>query len=193
MTAYKNFPMKKNVSGFTLIELIIGMTLMVLAISFMLAAMLPKEKESADQIHLIRAAEFAQSLMNEITSKAFDHESDLSGGMLRCNETGWQVCTSYDSLGPEGEIRSAYNDVDDFHGLTNFEDALDGNLADAYAGFSLLITVQYDNNYNGIFDSSDTYNETTPNNISLAKLITITVTTPLGTPIKFATYKANYQ
>lgn len=178
----------KRQQGFTLIELVLGMTVMVVVIGFMMAAMLPKEKQSADQIHLIRAAELGQSLMNEITSKAFDQNSDLSGGLLRCNETGFQACSSI--LGKEGENRTTFNDVDDYHGLTSIEDALGNDVSDRYRGFSVLVSVQYDNNYDG--GSSDSYNGVIDNS-PLAKLITITVTTPLGTPVTLATYKANFE
>ena len=177
--------------GFTLIELIIGMTMMVIGIGFIMAAMLPREQQSADQIHLIRAAELGQSLMNEITSKAFDHNSDLSGGLLRCNETGWPACTPSVGLGSDDEERSSYNDVDDFNGLTNFEDALGSNVSSLYVGFSVNVQVFYDSNYDGI---SDIYlGDGSEENNALAKLITITVTTPLGSPITFANYKANFE
>ncbi|WNC68130.1 prepilin-type N-terminal cleavage/methylation domain-containing protein [Thalassotalea nanhaiensis] len=183
-----NLKSTKYQQGFTLIELVIGMTVMVVAIGFMMAAMLPKEKESADQIHLIRAAELGQSLMNEITSKAFDQNSDLSGGFLRCNETGFQPCSTV--LGKEGENRTTFNDVDDYNGLTSIEDALGNDVSERYRNFSVLVSVQYDNDYDG--GSSDSYSGVIDNS-ALAKLITITVTTPLGTPITLATYKANFE
>ncbi|OUS30583.1 hypothetical protein A9Q98_04900 [Thalassotalea sp. 42_200_T64] len=177
-------------AGFTLIELVIGMTMMVVAIAFMMAAMLPKERESADQIHLIRAAELGQSLLNEISSKAFDQQSDFNGGVLRCNETGWKPCTPSLTLGVDGaETRTQYNDVDDYHGLNIFENALGSDINDIYRGFSVRVNVVYDNNYDG---NSDNYAATIDNAL-LAKLITITVTTPLGTAITFATYKANFE
>lgn len=179
----------KYQQGFTLIELVLGMTLMVVVVGFMLVAMLPKEQESADQIHMIRAAELGQSLMNEITSKAFDQHSDLSGGLLRCNETGFQACTNSSNLGSDGENRSTFNDVDDYDGFSDLEDALGSDVSELYRGFSVFVSVAYDNNYDGTVDSYDG----TIDNLPLAKLITITVTTPLGTPITFAVYRANFE
>ncbi|WNC72906.1 prepilin-type N-terminal cleavage/methylation domain-containing protein [Thalassotalea psychrophila] len=184
-----NFKSYKFQQGFTLIELVLGMTVIVVVIGFMMAAMLPKEKESADQIHLIRAAELGQSLMNEITSKAFDQNSDLSGGLLRCNETGFQACTTSANLGSEGETRTFYNDVDDFNGLSSIEDALGSDISELYNNFSIFVSVNYDNNYDGITDIYDG----TIDNSQLTKRITITVTTPLGTPITFAVFKANFE
>ncbi|TRX52802.1 prepilin-type N-terminal cleavage/methylation domain-containing protein [Thalassomonas sp. M1454] len=181
--------------GFTLIELVIGMTVMVVAIGFMMAAMLPREKQSADQIHLIRAAELGQSLMNEITSKSFDENTDRTGGLLRCNETGAVACTGYDELRAEaGESRANFDDVDDFNGLTNLSDALGEDIAQQYFGFNVSVNVTYDNNYNGTFDAgSDDYSGNIITNTDLVKRITIVVTTPLGTPITFANYKANIE
>lgn len=185
----------KTQQGFTLIELVIGMTVMVVAIGFMMAAMLPREKQSADQIHLIRAAELGQSLMNEITSKAFDENTDRAGGLVRCNETGGIACTAYDELQAEaGETRANFDDVDDFNGLTNLNDALGGDIAAQYNGFNVNIDVAYDNNFDGTFDvGSDDYSGNSITNVNLAKRITIRVTTPLGTPIVFANYKANIE
>ncbi|KGJ98944.1 type II secretion system protein [Thalassotalea sp. ND16A] len=187
---HRSIPGHHKQAGFTLIELVIGMTFMVVVIGFMMAAMMPKERESADQIHLLRAAELGQSLLNEIRSKAFDQQSDFNGGVLRCNETGWRPCTSSLTLGVDGaETRADYNDVDDYHGLDVFEDALGRDINDIYRGFSVRIKVVYDNNYDG---NSDNYAAIIDNAL-LAKLITVTVTTPLETEVTFATYKANVE
>ncbi|WOH35892.1 prepilin-type N-terminal cleavage/methylation domain-containing protein [Thalassotalea fonticola] len=183
----------KYQQGFTLIELVLGMTVMVVVIGFMMVAMLPKEQESADQIHLIQATELAQSFVNEITAKAFDENSDMSGGLIRCNETGGSACTSSNSLGAEELVRSLYDDVDDYDGLNSsvndLEDSLGSSIEDIYHNFHVQVSVYYDNNYDGIADS---YDGTLDNSI-LVKLITITVTTPLDTRIAFAVYKANIE
>ena len=73
-----------------------------------------------------RAAALGQALLEEIMSKGFDHNSDFSGGALRCGETGAQPCTDPLLLGPEGEARDRFNDVDDYHQLElNFPELAD--------------------------------------------------------------------
>ncbi|MEW6997617.1 prepilin-type cleavage/methylation domain-containing protein [Colwelliaceae bacterium BS250] len=179
--------------GFTLIESVLGMTVMVVAIGFMLTIMLPKEQESADQIHLIQATELAQSFINEITAKAFDENSDMTGGVIRCNETGSVACTATSDLGAEEASRNLYDDVDDYKGLNSnvedLEDALGNSISTLYTNFHVQINVIYDNNYDGVEDIYDG----TLDDESLAKLITVIVTTPLNTRVAFAVYKANIE
>lgn len=183
----------KTQQGFTLIELIIGMTTMVVAIGFMMAAMLPKEKESVDQILMMKAAELAQSLVNEISSKAFDQASLITQGDLRCSESGSIGCTAWNNLGnEESNNRALFNDVDDYNDPFALEDALGSDIAEQYRNFSVAVSVAYDNDYNGVLDASDKYAGGT-NNGAIAKIINVVVTTPLGTPVEFTFYKANFE
>ena len=120
---------------------------------------------------------------------------------VRCNETNEIegaddiACTAFDQLEADaGETRANFDDVDDFNGLTNLNDALGEDIATQYNGFNVNVSVVYDNNFNGIFDTgSDDYSVNSVTNVNLAKRITITVTTPLGTPVVFANYKANIE
>lgn len=180
----------KKAKGFTLIELVIGMTTMVVAIGFMMSAMLPKEKESVDQILMMKAAELGQSLVNEISSKAFDQASLVTQGDLRCSETTSIACTKSSDLGnEESNNRKLFNDVDDYADPFALEDALGSDIAAQYRNFSVVVRVSYDNNFDGV---SDTYTGDINNN-AIAKMVTIEVTTPLGTPITFTFYKANFE
>ncbi len=183
----------KQMQGFTLIELIVGMTVMIVVIGLMMSALVPREKQSVEQINIIRATHLAQSLMQEITSNAFDQQSVVNGDKQRCNETGSRACTGYLALGSEPtEQRSNFNDVDDYHGLTSFDGFFIDNGTNQFNGFLLRVNVSYDNNYNGVFDvNNDDYSGQQITNSTLSKLITVTVTTPLGTPVTLSSYKAN--
>ncbi len=179
----RSYPKTPLAKGYTLIELVIGFTVLAVALGVVLMGMLPREKQSADLIHMIRAAELGQSLMNEITAKPFD-ELTMAGSLTRCNEEPAFPCTSPGNLGTDGEsTRSQFNDVDDYDGLSLIGDSL----GDLYKDFTVSVQVFYDNNYDGIENTS--FNVDDP----LAKLITITVTTPLGTPVTFSSYRANYE
>ena len=182
--------MRYKTAGFTLIETIVG--LVVLAISFTLLTNMiyPLVTESADQSHQIRAAELGQSFLNEISARAFDDNSDMSGGLLRCGETGANDCSTV-LTNEEGGDRTLFDDVDDYNGLdlsgSSIENSLGESLDDLYLGYRVMITVCNDAGYDGTCDDST---DTTLNHT--AKLITVTVTTPLDFSIRFATYKANF-
>lgn len=171
-------------NGFTLIELIVGIVVLSLSFSLLISLIFPLSEKSADQLHQVRAAELGQSMINEILARAFDEQSDMTGGLIRCGENG-VVCTSDDDLGADdGETeRALYDDVDDYidFDFSNETNALGESYLDLYPGFNVSVTVSY-NNYSPI-DSAV---------IGLAKRITVTVTTPQDFDIAFSFYKANF-
>ena len=185
-------PYAKKSTGFTLIELIIGIVVLSISLSIISTLIVPTEQKSVDQILQVKAAELGQSFLNDISARAFDESSDMSGGRVRCGEPndGSNPCTDPGKLGPEdgnggrpnkGETkRGLFNDVDDFDEYSQFVNANDGDLHASYANFNIDVQVIYDGSSLNL-----------PNNID-AKRITVTITTPLGTAIKFATHKANF-
>ncbi len=194
--AYNKSLIKKHYQpkqhGFTLIEIIIGIVMLSISLAIVSSLIAPTEEKSADNLLQIKAAELGQSLLNDISSRAFDHNSDLSGGRVRCDEPddGGTVKPCSIIFGPEDGLggrtnagensREDYNDVDDFHGYAVHENALEGSLGQSYSNFTIDVDVHYAGDELGLADNK------------LAKRITVTVTTPLGTEIKFATHKANF-
>lgn len=185
--------------GFTLIEVIVGIVVFSISLSIILQLIIPTEKNSADQIHQIKAAQLGQALLDDIMSRSFDENSNRAGGLLRCDED-WNLngtievnegCTDIGL--DDGEtigMRSQFDDVDDFNGYTSKVDSIEQGLAEGYNSFTLDVVVNY------LIDSStnltELYFDNTLENRRLAKRITVTVTTPLGTAIAFTTYKANF-
>jgi len=165
-------------AGFTLIEIILGIVMLSISLAIVSTLIVPTEEQSADNVLQIKAAELGQSLLNDITSRAFDNNSDMAGGRFRCDEDGQDACT--DVIGREtGETtRDQFNDVDDFDGYEERTDAIGGGL-DGYDSFTLKVKVEYAGDELDIADD-------------LAKRITVTVTTSLGTAIEFSTHKANF-
>ena len=124
-------------------------------------------------------------MINEIFAKAFDDNSDMSGGAKRCGEMGEQACTASNMLTSElGETRDTFDDVDDYNALAEFENSLGVSETD-YVGFTIRVTVINDSDYNGLFVEGVDDNYT-------AKLITVTVTTPQNFDFVFSVYKANF-
>jgi MSHA pilin protein MshD len=182
--------------GFTLIELVIGIVVFAVAISLFLSLIVPQARRSVDPILQVRASELAQSLMSEIASKSFDENSSRSGGTNRCNQNS-NDCTVSSLLGKDpGEDRNTYNDVDDYIGLNDdpndiqnsFGETINLNGAALYAGFSVTVTVFYDNDMDGINDAIVGGS----NFIGHTKLIRITVTTPTAEDIVFTSHRSNY-
>lgn len=177
---------KAKSNGFTLIELIVGIVVLSLSFSLLTSLILPLSEKSAEQLHQVRASELGQSMMNEILARAFDQQSDMVGGLNRCGEGGI-VCTSSGGLGSDdGEtVRALYNDVDDYIDFDftneNETNALGESFSSLYPGFNVTVAVSYSN-----FSSNDS------NAIELAKLITVTVTTPQEFDFVFSFYKANF-
>jgi MSHA pilin protein MshD len=174
-------------SGFTLIELVIGIVVFSIALVLFTSLIVPQAIRSVDPIFQVRAAELGQSLINEITSKSFDEESDRTGGGTPCNAT----CTGTTNLGPDdGESRTSFNDVDDYHGLNvsdgNIKNSLNEttilNSNNLYQGFSLNVSVVYDAAMDGTADTV----------VGSTKLITVTVTTPNDEDIIFSSFRSNY-
>jgi len=113
----------------------------------------------------------------------------MAGGLVRCGEPddGTNSCSAI--LGPEdgnggrpdkGEIsRDLFNDVDDFNGYSEKSNANNQELHSGYDNFDIDVQVIYDGSSLGLANNN-------------AKRITVTITTPLGTAIEFATHKANF-
>lgn len=178
-----------NSQGFTLIELIAGIVVLTISLSIVSTLIAPAEQKSAENILMIKASELGQSLMNDITSRAFDDNSDMSGGAFRCGEPDRNgvanPCTTaltaesdeYDVSGAKD--RNLFDDVDDFNGYSELINATGGDLDDGYSQFTILVAVSYAGEDLGLANE-------------LVKRITVTVTTPLGTAIEFTSHKANF-
>jgi|TARA_B100000809_G_C15119300_1_gene523671 MSHA pilin protein MshD len=169
--------------GFTLVELIAGIVVLTISLSIVSTLIAPAEEKSADNVLQIKASKLAQSLMSDISSRAFDDNSDMSGGRIRCGEPadGTNPCTATVDFGPDvGEPnRNFYDDVDDFHDFTEQVNSTDDRIDDGYSQFIINVSVIYAG------ADLDLAND-------LAKRITVTVTTPLGTAIEFSSHKANF-
>ena len=192
-------------SGFTLIEMVVGIVIFGVALSLVTALIYPLSGRSVDPVMQVRATELAATLLREISAKKFDENS---GGSVRCNDdlnsdgdytdAGESACTAQINLGPDsGEFRNAttsnFDDVDDYHGLLQGAGQTDSVIRNSlgevlvvdgqtlYAGFSLSVSVTYDGNLDGITDSDHT-----------SKLVTVSVTTPGQEILQFSTYRSNY-
>jgi MSHA pilin protein MshD len=177
-------------TGFTLIEIIVGIVVLSITYAVLTSLIYPLASQSAAQVHQIRAAELGQSMINEILGKAFDENSDMSGGEERCGEISADLCTTSVNLGVEGgEERGDYNDVDDYNAINFTDDEIlnsqGDSISDVYVGFSMNVTVIYDSDYSGSYDAGVDDEKT-------AKLITISVRSPQDDDYVFSVYRVNF-
>lgn len=158
-------------SGATLVELVMTIVIISVAIAGVVGAFALITGRSADPLNQTRAVELAQLYMDEILTQRYDDNTPqggtpaYSGG---CN------------IGAEpGENRSTFDDVDDYHNLTDSPPAsLQGVLA-GYNGFSVAVMVAC---AGGQVDLA-------PAN---AKRIDLTITAPGGQDFAFSAYRANF-
>ncbi len=177
--------------GFTLVELVIGMVVLAIALTFITSVLGPMLGRSSETWHQVRAAELGHSLMNEITSRAFDEQSPRGNTQLRCNQAGASACltsipacpVSGMSAATEESSRELFDDVDDFHCLRMSGEALSNtlneSLAASYAQYEVAVRVSYAGSELGVANN-------------LMKRIDITVTNPTGETIAFRSYQGNW-
>ena len=169
--------------GFTLIELVIGMMVIGIAIVMLTSMLFPQADRSAATLHRVRSAELAHSVMNEIWGKRYDQNTNPNGGVPACNASGGLACSyalvtgGTPFLGPDGESRDNFNDVDDYNGLDQTANMLDSSqtYAQAYPRYELHVSITY-------LDSAT----------KAQKLITVDVTTPAGEVITYNAIRSNY-
>jgi MSHA pilin protein MshD len=186
--------MKVNIrnKGFTLIELIVGIVVLAISFSVLTSLIYPITQHSADQLHQVRAAELAQSMLNEIQNKAFDQNSDMAGGLLRCGETDAPACSTdmgKDTVLGITETRVTFNDVDDYNDLDYSAGEIEnsqGQLLILYLGYAMKVNVCNDADYDGVCNADPAINKST------AKLITVNIITPTDFSLHFSTYRANF-
>ncbi|MDF3124919.1 prepilin-type N-terminal cleavage/methylation domain-containing protein [Rheinheimera sp. 1928-s] len=178
----------KQQSGFTLIEVIVGIVVLAIALVVITGALGPLYKRSADPWHQVRAAELGHSLLNEIMARSFDENSDRSGGEFRCGEAGYQACSDFCNNPvavnlAENETRAGFDDVDDFNGLQlNGSDIVGsaGSLAlsSLYVGYQANVAVSC------VGTDGQVNNE--------VKEVIVTITTPSGETLAFSAYRSNW-
>lgn len=195
--------------GFTLVELVVGIVVFSIALSIITQWIAPLTRQSVEPIWQVRATELAQSLMNEISAKSFDENSDRATGQVRCNEDlddsgvvpdspGEILCTAEAGFGPDGilsdpidplETRDVFDDVDDYDGFReqdgNIRNSLNAALVvdgqNLYQGFVAEVDVSYDEGY-----------LENPDGNQLRKRITVTITTPGNQALQFTRYRSNF-
>lgn len=131
----------------TLIELVTVIVILSVALIGVTAAVSAAMSRTSDVMVETRAVALAQSYLDEILGKRFDEHS-APRGIPPCRSN----CTDAADFGflADGEAgRSAFDDVDDYHGLVEGDDAInplqdaDGNERLVYENYRVTVNVRY--------------------------------------------------
>ncbi|MDE1318537.1 type II secretion system GspH family protein [Vibrio aestuarianus] len=184
----------KRTTGFTLIEMIIVITLIAIAMTGITAALYPRSQQSAEQVLAVKAAELGRAVLDEVMGRAFDENSGPNGGVPECvlvATTGRETCTLPSKLGFDKDenvnTKTLYNDVDDFHGLTgSVKDVLGADISADYQRYNVEIKVFYEQNNGGVMTGQDAAT------ITDYKRISVVIIDPSGNRYPFAATRGNF-
>ncbi len=99
-------------AGVTLVELVISIIILSIAMIALMNAFSLSMSTSADPLWRNKTLKLAQLYLDEILAKNYDHTTPVGG-------VPYVASPSCASLGPDGsETRATYNDVDDYHGIS---------------------------------------------------------------------------
>lgn len=129
--------MKKGLTGFSLVELILAMLILAIAIPGTMIILGGMARQSTDAERQTLAFSYAKMRMEQILSKRFSEDNDVGG------------CTfqSEAFFGPEWETENTFDDVDDFvtvRGANNPGPGFDGEIeaTDPLAGRGFRTNVE---------------------------------------------------
>lgn len=169
--------MKNNIHGATLVELIITIVIIGAAMAGVAGAFATLVGRSADPLDQSRAVALAQLYMDEILSKPFDHDAPPGGE---------PVYSGTCNIGSEsGETRATFNDVDDYHGISQAQPASPMGLLDGYSGFRVSVIIT-------CLTAPEMQNLGLTNGDDVVKLIELTILTPSAQTYLFSAYRVNF-
>ncbi len=168
-------------SGLTLIELVITIVVLGIALSALVSALTTGIGRSAQPMWEGKALELSQAYLDEILAKKFDDQSPLGGGQVL---SAVSPCTASN----EGQARVLFDDVDDYHGVSDAPPVLTDSTVNMarYSNYQVDIAVVCAGTELGTANGS-----LLTDNI-LAKRITVSISVPSGEVRNVTVYKGNF-
>jgi len=153
--------------GFSLIELVITIVVLGIALTALSSSLFNAVGKNADPLWQAKATQLSQAYLDEILAMKYQDDSPLEGGSV-----GSCAITSETD-------RSLFDDVDDYHGLSETATFLDttSGLASTYSGYNISIQVTCVDHLGNTSNNS--------------KLIELTVTSPTNESLIFSAYRAD--
>ena len=168
MVMHINFAQNK---GFTLIETIVFITVVSIALGTLIKVFNQGVSRSVEPIVKIRLLELAQSKLDEVIARKYDHNTP-SGGVPACNsDASAALCTA--AIGREGAetcaMSAEFNDVDDFDGCSDMP----------YPNYTRTVAISYAGTDLGLATTN-------------AKRLQVTVSLTDGEVLILSSYRANF-
>jgi MSHA pilin protein MshD len=164
--AYPNTQKFQGSKGFSLIELVISIVVLGIALGALSSSLFLGVGRSSDPLWQSKAIQLSQAYLDEILSMRYQEDSPLGGGSV-----GTCIINGSEDL---ESSRILYDDVDDYHGLSEQAGFLDIATPANYAGYTVNIDV--------------TCYEADANR----KLIAVTITSPSNQNIVFSVIRADF-
>lgn len=163
--------MNKKQLGFSLIELVITIVVLGIALTALSSSLFNAVGKNADPLWQTKATQLSQAYLDEILAMKYQEDSLIEGNTVGTCVIGGAETGESD--------RSDFDDVDDYHGLTETARFLDqtSGLASTYSGYNISIQVA----------CVDAQGNTSNN----SKLIELTVTSPTNESLIFSAYRAD--
>lgn len=164
--------------GFTLVELVVSISLIAIALMGVAYSLQFSVRYSADPLWQSKAISLATSYSEEILRQPYDALSRTST-LGVCNP-----CTPENRFGPEQESRAnginQFNDVDDYHGLNEKTHNVLGEPRENYRNYQVAIRVAYAGKELGLDQQQS------------AKRIELKITPPGQKPLYYVFYRGNH-
>ena len=161
----------KKTTGFSLIELIITILVLGIALAALSRSLFNTVGKNADPMWQSKATHLAQAYLDEIIAMRYAESSPVGGGVIAgpCSVDGTEV----------GETtRSLYDDVDDYHDLSETGDFLDTSTTSDYSQYTVDIQVSC------VDPAGATAGRT--------KQILVTITAPGNNQLNFSVLRGNF-
>ncbi|PMN68652.1 type IV pilus modification PilV family protein [Enterovibrio norvegicus] len=200
-TSKYSTPISHHQRGFTLVELVIGIVVFGVAMVLISTTLFPMFAKSANPHFEARAAALGQAVMSEVLARQFDRNSDPNGSQWRCDENadavkalGIPAPGTIPACTPTLVAVDGFVATEDYIGCwgadssactSKYEGGLHeliGGSADDYVGFTVNISVTYDNS---------TFTGSTKNT-QLYKRIDMVVDTGQFGRFDFSAYRSNF-
>ena len=161
--------------GFTFIEMLITIVVIGIALSALTSALSTSVVQGAAPIVEGKALYIAQAYVDEILPLKFDDQSPQQGGEVTLSASPCEISN-------ESQTRSQFDDVDDYHGVTDSPPVLllPGFNFDKYSNYAVSVEVTCAGLELGLAANH------------LMKRITVTVTTPENQDRVLSVYRGNF-
>lgn len=174
MSSHRLTGYSKAIKGVTLVELVISIVIVGAAMGGMLSAFGNLAGNSASGLYQARQIALAQLYLDEILSKHYSEDTGVGG---------IPASTSACSIGgaDTGESRGRFDDVDDYHGLSEVPSFSNGVFSGSSLYDQYLVSVRVVCEGTSLIGAS-----------TKAKVITVTVRAPDNSELSLAAYKGNF-